>query len=239
MRTMQIRVILVRPEQGRNVGAVVRAAANFQAESVALVAPAAWNAEAEREARIASSGAWDVVGGVRIFPTIPAAASGCRLLIGTSGRERSGAGNPGTPAAFFADQGSRPGTVGVIFGPESQGLTASELRLCSSWICIPSDPRFSSLNLSQAALVVLYEGARWVEGCLDRTETASRPTSDLDLQERVVGRVRQMLMNSSAHRRADETRDELALAQLRRLLARAEPSPEDVAMLLNLLKGCR
>ncbi|MFH0793203.1 MAG: TrmH family RNA methyltransferase, partial [bacterium] len=54
---MKHRVILIRPDDPRNVGAVVRVAVNFDAAAVRLVGARRWGADEERRARIASAGA--------------------------------------------------------------------------------------------------------------------------------------------------------------------------------------
>ncbi|MGI8905024.1 MAG: RNA methyltransferase [Candidatus Sumerlaeaceae bacterium] len=152
-----IRIVLVRPGQARNIGAVIRAAANFSAESVRIVSPAEWSPEAQREARVASSGAWELVD-VQVHSDLPEALVGCQAIVGTSVRQRKHVSMPQTPEQLFAAP-SR-GLTSVVFGPESQGLSSDELDLCQKWLRIPTNPEFPSLNLAQAVLLVLYEAHR-------------------------------------------------------------------------------
>ena len=47
--------------------------------------------------------------------------------------------------------------IAIVFGREDRGLTNEELGLCNLHINIPSDPEYSSLNLSQAVQIIAYE----------------------------------------------------------------------------------
>jgi tRNA/rRNA methyltransferase len=46
--------------------------------------------------------------------------------------------------------------IALVFGPEDRGLTNVELRLCHDLVTIPTAD-FSSLNLAQAVMVMVYE----------------------------------------------------------------------------------
>ena len=172
-RQLSLTVVLVRPEQPRNIGAAVRAAANFGVVSLRLVSPARWNLDSEREARVASSGGWDHLR-VELFDTIEHATRETAIVAGTTARNRTHPARPQTPAEFFAQwpitpnnplpgghSGSpTPTHAAILFGPESQGLSSADLQLCHALIQIPTNPSFSSLNLAQAVLLVLYEARR-------------------------------------------------------------------------------
>lgn len=227
------RIIVIRPEQPRNLGALVRAAANFEAEGVWMVSDTPLSADQEREVRVAASGAWEVTGGVRHTTTLSEAAAGCDLLAGTSARARKGASPPLTPAQFFGRH-AHLSLVGIVFGPESQGLTGSDLEACHALIRIPSSPRFPSLNLAQAVLLILYEGAqnRLVSSPPPAAEEKAAP---LPLQERFLDRLEQQMKEKHKTRSAPLGAPQ-ATAQLRRLLHRARPTEEEIYLLLNLLK---
>ena len=47
--------------------------------------------------------------------------------------------------------------VALVFGNERSGLSNDEIQLCHAAVHIPSDPTYSSLNLSQAVQVLAYE----------------------------------------------------------------------------------
>ncbi len=47
--------------------------------------------------------------------------------------------------------------TGLLFGAERAGLETADVALCHGIVTIPVDPCFQSLNLAQAANIVLYE----------------------------------------------------------------------------------
>ena len=54
-------------------------------------------------------------------------------------------------------QESAQGTVAIVFGRESTGLSNQELQLCHYRAVIPTHSQFSSLNLAAAVQVLAYE----------------------------------------------------------------------------------
>ena len=47
--------------------------------------------------------------------------------------------------------------IGILFGPERTGLENEDFVQTDYWIRYPLDPRFMSLNLSQAVMIMAYE----------------------------------------------------------------------------------
>lgn len=225
---VQVRIVLVRSEQPRNVGAVVRAAANFGAEGVWIVAPGKWDQDSEREARVASSGAWEILGGVHVVATLDEAVADCHCVAGTSGRKRANAGAAETPESFFARLKERTGSyrTALVLGPESQGLSTTELAACHCVLRIPTQEAFSSLNLGHAAAILLYEATR---GRSQPPEIRKDPPAAVEKQELWLRRVSVALADTAGS-------DTRILPQLRRLLARCSPTEGDIALLHNLLK---
>src|SRR5207248_2438525 len=46
--------------------------------------------------------------------------------------------------------------IGILFGPERTGLMNDDIPLADAVIAIPVNPRFASLNLAQAVLLIGY-----------------------------------------------------------------------------------
>ena len=55
--------------------------------------------------------------------------------------------------------------VGLLFGPERTGLSNEDLSVANHIITIPVNPDFSSLNIGQAVVIVLYE---WYQSKADQ-----------------------------------------------------------------------
>jgi len=215
---------LVEPEKPRNVGAVVRVAANFALPVVTVVRGDGFSAEETRELTVASSGAMARVS-LQVVSTLEAALEGVELVLGTSGRMQPGDEPTGAGLADFIE-GHRSG-VAVLFGRESSGLRTHELNLCHGVIRLQVAPEFPSLNLSHAVAILAHEwitlskGRQSLPVQTPADHTAAEATASRDLQERYIEKLQ--LNNTQA-------------AQLRRLLHRAQPTEGDIALLMNLAK---
>ena len=161
---MELRVILVRPRNPDNIGAAARAMANFGLKDLALVgAFASDRGEAEKtwkaEASVSAIKAMDVIESSRLHASIPEAAAGCDLLLGTSSLHYL---NPERDVLLLRDAARYCGErgaarLGLLFGGEKTGLTREDLSYCSAVVNIPTLPSQPSMNLGQAVAVACYE----------------------------------------------------------------------------------
>ena len=151
-----VAVVLVRPETPGNVGAVARIIRNFGLGQLRIVGePLHESADARRVAHRSH----DVLAAAAVFDDLPSAFVGCRWSVGASGRRGHNArrGNPPvairSAAARLAHQAARsPGAI--VFGPESDGLSLTDLARCDEIVRIPQRTPGPSLNLAQAVAVV-------------------------------------------------------------------------------------
>jgi TrmH family RNA methyltransferase len=153
---MAIRIVLVDPNHPGNIGAVARAMKNMGLTELHLVRPKSFpNADATARA----SGADDVLEAARVHEHFEDAIADCGLVVGTSARQRHlpwELVEPRECAAQIAQAG-RSGGAAVVFGSERIGLTNVELARCNLLMTIPTDARYSSLNLAMAVQVIAYE----------------------------------------------------------------------------------
>jgi tRNA/rRNA methyltransferase len=152
-------VILVRPEESRNVGAVCRAMANCAMDDLRIVG---WREDYhDIEVRSLALHAQQVWEGARFYGTLTAATADCVFSAGTTrrrGKLRKGKLLlPEELAARYSAVTAMGGTVALVFGCERTGLTDAELAECTLGVTIPSDDRFPSLNLSHAVQILCYE----------------------------------------------------------------------------------
>jgi tRNA/rRNA methyltransferase len=144
--------ILVRPQLGENIGAAARAMANFGLRNLRIVAPRdGWP---NRMADDTSSGAFDEMDEIKIFPTLAEAAADLHYLYAVTARPRDIAKSTVTPD--FAIQNLKPGTA-FVFGPERTGLENDEVAQCQTILTIPSNPAFPVLNLAQSVSLLSWE----------------------------------------------------------------------------------
>jgi TrmH family RNA methyltransferase len=152
-----IRVVLVRPTYGGNLGSVCRAMKNMDLSRLVLVQP---NPEMNfGEAQQMSMHAVDILEAREQFDTLADAVKDCQRVYGTTARKglyRAHSKSPREWAPELIAQAAT-GPVAIAFGTEDSGLTNEELAMCTNVIRIPSSTRYSSLNLAQAVLICAYE----------------------------------------------------------------------------------
>lgn len=222
-----VRFVLVRPGSGGNIGAAARALKNMGFASLWLVQPRGFDA---REARRMAHGAEDVLENVRCADSLQEALASCRWSVGTTrraGRRRTVLWTPRTlRSALHQEPRRRP--VALVFGPEEDGLSGSELKLCQDVLRIPTSKAQPSLNLAQAILILAYELAD-----LESVPRSPSPEATAEALEPMYAHLEEMLLASGFLR--SETAPTRMLA-FRRLLGRARLRPHEV----RLVRGvCR
>ncbi len=151
-------VVLFRPKYAENVGSVARAMLNMGAKQLVLVDPQGY--EVDRALPLATVHARHILENARIVPTLAEALAGTSLVIGTTARTggwRKGLLTPVKAAPEVLARLHEGGSAALVFGPEDRGLTNEETSLCDQLVMIPASPDCTSLNLSQAVLILLYE----------------------------------------------------------------------------------
>jgi tRNA/rRNA methyltransferase len=158
MPTDTLRVVLFRPKYSENVGSVARAMLNMGASTLILVDPQGF--DMDRAAPLATAHARHILHAARIVNTLAEALAGTSLVVGTTARTggwRKGLSTPARMAPEIHARLADGGEVALVFGPEDRGLTNDETSLCDQLVMIPASPECTSLNLSQAVLILLYE----------------------------------------------------------------------------------
>jgi tRNA/rRNA methyltransferase/tRNA (cytidine32/uridine32-2'-O)-methyltransferase len=170
MQLSDVIIVLSRPAEAGNAGAVCRAMKNMGLSRLRLVAPEFKDQNAAlSEAGFGYGGnmavikaravhAGDIWENAESFETLADAIRDCSLVIGTTrrrGRHRKQITmTPKETASFLKD---RPGPAALVFGNERTGLEDEELELCNFASHIPADDIFPSLNLSHAVMTYAYE----------------------------------------------------------------------------------
>lgn len=154
----RLRVVLVETSRAGNVGSVARAMKTMGFSSLVLVNPRDPAVLAHEEAVAFASGALDILSGARIVGSMAEALEGCRFAAAVSARLREFSPPVWSPRQFaghLAAQADLP--AALIFGNERFGLPNDIVEKCNVLINIPANPDYSSLNLAQAAQVLVYE----------------------------------------------------------------------------------
>jgi tRNA/rRNA methyltransferase len=155
------RFVLVAPSHAGNIGSVARAMKTMGLQDLMVVAPRETRFVDHPQARALASGAVDLLAAARGADTLREAVADCQLVVAVSASPREFGPSPRLPAevAGLAMERLEAGVVrkvAMVFGTERTGLLVEEMGLCQLLASIPADPRYSSLNLSQAAQIVAF-----------------------------------------------------------------------------------
>jgi len=156
MKSENIAIILAGTKYPGNIGSTARAMFNMGLTRLILADPKC--TINEESYRLAKSGK-GILDSAKTCRTLKSALRGIRLLVGTTGKSggyRSQVYTPRVLAPKVLNQAEEQ-KVGILFGPEDTGLVDEDLKLCQLLVRIPTQQKASSLNLSQAVLVLCYE----------------------------------------------------------------------------------
>ena len=153
--------VLVRPQMAENIGAAARGMWNFGLDRMRLVAPRdGWP---NPGAVAMASGAGRLLEGAGLFPDVAAAVADCTHVYATTARPREITRPVLSPEDAMIEARARIAAgerVAVLFGPERTGLENADLLHAGTFVTVPVNPDFPSLNLAQCALLTAYEWRR-------------------------------------------------------------------------------
>lgn len=147
-------IILAEPEHPGNIGAICRVMANFGAKDLVLINP---KTEITQEAHNLAKNAQSILNNARIADW--KVLSEFRVVAATAGIRTSDLNmhrSPLTPRQAAEKLAGGKG-VALLFGRERNGLTNAELAKADFVITIPTTSEYTSMNLSHAVAVMLYE----------------------------------------------------------------------------------
>ncbi|MBT8042562.1 MAG: RNA methyltransferase [Kiritimatiellales bacterium] len=226
-----IRVVLVEPLFGGNIGAVCRAMNNNGITDLAIVNP---RPETDWEdARKLSCNAREQLDARREFATLAEAVADCTVVAGTSARTGFYRDTAYSPRGFapMALESAKDHRVALVFGREDKGLFNEELALCTHIIQIPSSELYTSLNLSHAVYVCCYEifcAAGVFQPAEEKAEEA-----DSELRERMFAVWREMMIETEF---THEQKLEHMMMGLRRIFSRGKLTIPDCKILMGLAR---
>ena len=155
-RLDNLSVVLVETSFPGNLGAAARAMKNMGLTDLRLVNPPR---DRQDEAQALASSARDVLDAARPFRSLEDAVADCAAVVGTTARMggwRKKLWSPRDLTLELTPLTDR-NRVALVFGPEDRGLSNEDIARCTHLVRIPTSRLMTSLNLSQAVLVLSYE----------------------------------------------------------------------------------
>ena len=233
----QIRIVLIQTSHPGNIGSSARAMKTMGLSHLHLVRPVQYPCA---EATAMASGADDLLVRAPVHTELDEALTGCRLVMGTSARQRSLRWPQLSPreAAAQMVEAAGQGPVALLFGREQSGLTNEELDRCQSLITIPASEDYSSLNLAAAVQVLSYElrvaaldaGLETAPAAPVETLAADELPASAEALEGFFAHLERALISLDF---LDPDNPRLLMRRLRRLYGRAVPTVAE----LNILRG--
>jgi len=155
MSLSDIVIILCRPSEPGNVGAVCRVMKNMGLSKLRVVAPDSLDEETIITRAIHARDIWD---NAVFFDNLNDSISDCSLVIGTTRRRGKNRKSVTIdPRALTERLAAEKGKPAIVFGNERTGLDDEELAMCNIASHIPVSEAFPSINLSHAVQIYAYE----------------------------------------------------------------------------------
>ena len=146
--------ILVRPQMGENIGSVARAIKNFNIKYLRIVNPRCnWPSQ---KALATSVGAKDILKSAKIYNSIEKAIGDLDIIFASTSRIRK-VNKKIISILDFKKKVEKKRKIGILFGPEASGLSNDEISYANYLVKIPTNKKFSSLNLSHSAIIFCFE----------------------------------------------------------------------------------
>ena len=154
MSLKNIYFILVRPQMGENIGSVARAIKNFNIKYLRIVNPRCnWP---NQKALATSVGAKNILKKAKIYSSIEQSIGDLDIVFASSSRIRR-VNKKIISVSNLKKKIAKEQKIGILFGAESSGLSNDELSCADYLVKIPTNKKFSSLNLSHSSIIFAYE----------------------------------------------------------------------------------
>jgi tRNA/rRNA methyltransferase len=224
-------VILHQTRSPENLGAVARVMANFGFSRLILSDPATYSFRGAQRLAVKGDAVLDALA---VAKDLPEALTDCVYAVGTTSRtllEGRSVLTPEEAMGRLAEQ-SRRGRVALVLGSEQRGLSNEELAVCTDILAIPTSEVQPSMNLAQAAAVLLYLCAR--EGRREEAAPAElEPGARMGTVHALGERMRQVLLEA---RFLNPQAPEHILRELERSLLRARLTQREAELWLTAFK---
>ncbi|RLG42507.1 MAG: RNA methyltransferase [Thermoproteota archaeon] len=228
---LDIRIVLVEPEKASNVGMIARVMRNFGISDLYIVRPMF---SSFTRAYSAAMRARELLYKAKICVTLEEALEGTDLVIGTTAKHgRRSIVRRSVELSDYVRELRWDAKYALVFGRESTGLRKDELSRCDVVLTISADPAYPTLNVVNAAAIILYEFYIWSKKREQPVEPVKRRT-----REMMVKYISEIVHNLPL----PDHKKERALALVSRIISRTYPcgiSEGEAAYLLGVIRMIR
>ena len=154
MSLKNVHFILVKPQMAENIGSVARAIKNFNISKLRIINPRCeWP---NQKALATSVGAKDILKSSKIFNSLEKSIADLDIVFASTSRIRK-VNKRIISIVDLKKKINKEKNIGIIFGPEASGLSNDEIKCADYLVKIPTNNKFSSLNLSHSAIIFCFE----------------------------------------------------------------------------------
>jgi TrmH family RNA methyltransferase len=151
-----MKIILIKPKKSGNLGAIARVMANFGFKDLIIVNPKCKKTSIEAKKR--AKHAQKILKSAKVVKNLPK----LHTLIATTSQLGTDYNITRSPINLEQlknkiDKIKSKDKIGLVFGPEGEGLSNKEINKCDFVLTIPTSKEYPVLNLSHAVAVTLYE----------------------------------------------------------------------------------
>lgn len=179
---MKLKVIVVSPKYQMNVGYICRISKNFGVKQLYIVNPRA--SLKGRKAVMYSKHGVGLLRSAKVCKSLEGATRSCNVILATSGIWREAPSPQGytlkKAISIIKKEYPKNAVIGLVIGRDDTGLRKEELEKCDMLVHIPSNKKYSVLNISHALAIMLYEFAG--EGFGDYKNLPSEKPLDEELK---------------------------------------------------------
>jgi tRNA/rRNA methyltransferase len=221
-----VRVVLLEPEKSGNIGAIARSMKNFELDQLWIVNP---KVTIDGEARAYAMRGLQVLESARTVSTLNEALKDVDMVAGTSSVTARSISNISriaiTPKQLAERVSDSKGTLAIVFGRESSGLTNTEIESCDFMVTIPAGRDYNVLNIATAASIVFYEIFQGTGIVINEVASASSKKRLLVQFDRLTQRC-----GIQSHRRR------LASRAFRNVISRSFISKREASLLVGVFR---
>ncbi len=151
-------IILYEPQIGENIGSVARAMKNCGLYDLRIVKPRdGWTNPKSLSTAV---GAIDLIENAKVCSSLNESLKDISFIVSTSARKRfmnKKVEDPSNVSKILLSNYNQKIKSAIIFGPENSGLSNNEISVSDLVMMVPLNKNFSSLNVSQAVLIIAWE----------------------------------------------------------------------------------
>lgn len=227
-----IQIVMCNTSHPGNIGSAARAMKTMGLHNLTLVAPLVMP---DDHSLALSCNAKDVVENCKIVDDIDTAIADSHIVIAMTGRKREFNDRLHSPKEIIPEifetiQNNEH--VSIVFGNEQNGLTIEQLEKCNRLVTIPGNPKYFSLNLSQAVQIMCYEIYSNYNPNLEFLQNPVKRATEKDVQL-VLANFDEILTNVDYYSQKNVER---TLRRLQNIFHKAELEREDVDLLHGMFK---